>query len=100
MVQYIPTLTGPIVFVSILLAAHGFRMRRKAWLLGAAAQLGLITYGVLSGNLTFTSHALPALAFGINIFRDYFPKQWKRMVEPVANLSRKVGISRRRSAQR
>lgn len=100
MVQYIPTLTGPIIFVSILLAAHGSRERRRAWILGAVAQFGLIAYGVLSGNLTFTSHALPALAFSINIFRDYCPKQWERIVAPLANFSRKVGISRRRSAQR
>jgi hypothetical protein len=66
----IPAVTGSMVFASILLAGgQSPRLRTAAWVLGLAAQAGLILFGVLTGVAAFWVHLLPATGFAVNLLR-------------------------------
>lgn len=70
MAEIIPLFTGALIFISILIANQNDpRKRRLAWVLGLISQIGLISFGLLTGNYAFTSHVLVAAAFAYNLLR-------------------------------
>lgn len=75
----IPLLTGPMIFVSVLLAGRRTeRTRKQAWALGLASQLLLIGFGALSGHFAFLTHALVASAFAYNLVPKREKQETKR----------------------
>jgi len=73
----IPAVTGCMVFASILLAGtdvksvHVTRNRRLAWSLGILSQVILQGFAILTGYFTFSFYLLPAVAFGVNLYKSF-----------------------------
>lgn len=70
--ELIPTLTGIMIFISVILAGRKTELTMKqAWILGLISQVLLIVFGALVGHFAFFTHVLVAGAFAYNLLRRH-----------------------------